>query len=154
MIHSKNLFIQNNTQIIHSNNLFVQKKSKIIHSKILFIQIKSKIIHSKQIFIQVKNGLSPRATRGANDLSEKLIWVAARMSFKIFIQFCLAKLVHFCLGGATLHPLPPNCGQVLGCQYQSPYRPNGGAASPDTRLSERQEKAKNPAQLSFLWKVG
>ena len=88
-------------------------------------------------------------TRGANDLSEKLIWVAARMSFKIFIQFCLAKLVHFCLGGATLHPLPPNCGQVLRCQYQSPYRPNGGAASPDTRLSEKQEKAKIPGQLSF-----
>ena len=88
-------------------------------------------------------------TRGANDLSEKLIWVAARMSFKIFIQFCLAKLVHFCLGGATLHPLPPNCGQVLRCQYQSPYRPNGGAASPDTRLSEKQEKAQIPGQLSF-----
>ena len=64
----------------------------------------------------------------------------------------LAKLVHFCLGGATLHPLPPNCGQVLGCQYQSPYRPNGGAASPDTRLSERQEKSKKSCPAVFSLK--
>ena len=62
----------------------------------------------------------------------------------IFGKACtfLAKLVHFCLGGATQHPLPPNCGQVLRCQYQSPYRPNGGAASPDTCLSQRQKKTK------------
>ena len=66
---------------------------------------------------------------------------------RFLFSCCLAKLVHFCLGGATLHPLPPNCGQVLRCQYQSPYRPNGAAASPDT---QKKEKAKNSCPAVFL----
>ena len=44
--------------------------------------------------------------------------------------------------GAILHPLPPNRGQLLRCQYQSPYRPNGGAASPDTNLLQKDKKTK------------
>ena len=44
--------------------------------------------------------------------------------------------------GAILHPLPPNRGQLLRCQYQSPYRPNGGAASPYTDLLQKDKKTK------------
>ena len=55
---------------------------------------------------------------------------------------------HFSVGGGAIeHPLPPNCGQALRCQYQSPYRPNGAAASPDT---QKKEKAKNSCPAVFL----
>ena len=81
-------------------------------------------------------------------------------NFSLPEHFCVwgGAIEHFCVGGGAIehfsvgggaieHPLPPNCGQALRCQYQSPYRPNGAAASPDT---QKKEKAKNSCPAVFF----